>query len=203
MAVETETQAEVTAPTRGPSRSEASEQAILDAALSLVAEVGYDRLSMDAVAERAHASKATIYRRWSGKAEVVAAAMRQRAANDHDEIDTGSLRGDLLAHLQTACATMSEQDGALIAGLIRAMQSDPELAQLIRAQMLDSKVATQREVVSRAVARGELAGDSDVTTASEVMMSVVFARLLLTGGTLDEAFCVHLTDDILIPLLRR
>jgi AcrR family transcriptional regulator len=195
---------EYAAPPRVPSRSEASELAILEAALSLVAEVGYDRLSMDALAERARASKATIYRRWSGKAEVVAAAMRQRSAHsENDLVDTGSLRGDLLAHFQKACDAMSEKDGALVAGLLRAMQGDPELAQLIRTQMLDSKLATVEEVVKRAVARGELAADADAATATEVMTAVTFARLLLTGELLDEAFCLHLADDIVIPLLHR
>src|ERR1700692_4839290 len=60
----------------GP-RAEAREQAILDAALELLMEVGYDRLSMDALAERAHAGKATIYRHWSGKAQIVAEAVRR------------------------------------------------------------------------------------------------------------------------------
>ena len=64
-------------PPRGP-RAEAREQAILDAALELLKEVGYDRLSIDALAERAHAGKATIYRHWSGKAEIVVDAIRRR-----------------------------------------------------------------------------------------------------------------------------
>ena len=77
----------------GP-RAEAREQAILDAALELLMEVGYDRLSMDALAERAHAGKATIYRHWSGKAQVVAAAVRcmKGPAASQPFPSTGSLR---------------------------------------------------------------------------------------------------------------
>src|SRR5580704_6284092 len=92
-------------------RAEAREQAILDAALSLVIEVGYDRLSMDALAERAHAGKATIYRHWSGKAEVVAEAIRQRHSAEELVADTGSLRGDLLATISSMDASVSSEDG--------------------------------------------------------------------------------------------
>ena len=81
-------------------RAAARRQAILDAALALLMEVGYDRLSMDALAERARAGKATIYRHWSGKAEVVVEAIRCRKCDDFPApADTGSLRGDLLASL--------------------------------------------------------------------------------------------------------
>ena len=77
-------------------RAAARRQAILDAALALLMEVGYDRMSMDGLAERAHAGKATIYRHWTGKAEVVVEAIRCRKCDNFSAPpDTGSLRGDL------------------------------------------------------------------------------------------------------------
>ena len=76
--------------------------AICDATLALLAEVGYDRMSMDAVAARAKASKATIYRRWPGKQELVLDAVRSRAPGMAVPEDTGSLRGDLLATYRSA-----------------------------------------------------------------------------------------------------
>src|SRR5277367_6556516 len=100
-------------------RAMAREQAILDAALSLVMEVGYDRLSMDALAERAHAGKATIYRHWSGKAEVVVEAIRCRKCDEFlAPPDTGSLRGDLLAALNHSRESFSEEDASLLIGLV-------------------------------------------------------------------------------------
>ena len=120
-------------------RAEAREQAILDAALELVLEVGYDRLSMDALAERAHAGKATIYRHWSGKAEVVAEAVRQRQCEEVPVTDTGSLRGDLLATIKHIDASVSSEDGALISGVLCAMRTDPVLANLMRTQVVESK----------------------------------------------------------------
>jgi AcrR family transcriptional regulator len=108
----------------GP-RAEAREQAILDAALELLKEVGYDRLSMDALAERAHAGKATIYRHWSGKAEIVVAALRRlKDGIGEEQVDTGSLRGDLIGELGQMCSHMTSEDAAIVAGVMSAMRSD-------------------------------------------------------------------------------
>ncbi len=187
----------------GRPRSEDREQAILEAALDLVVEVGYDGLSMDALAERARASKATIYRHWSGKAEVVAAAVRCRATSVSEEPpDTGSLRSDLLALLTHACETLSSSDGALMASVLWAMRSDPELAGLMRAQMVEGKRHVIEAVVSRAKSRGECPEGTDPSVAGEVMPAMVMSRLLVTGEPLDDAFCTHLVDDVLLPLLR-
>ena len=98
----------------GRPRDDAREQAILDAAIDLVAEIGYDAMSIEAVAARAKSSKATIYRRWPGKAELVAEAMRRRSrAGPRGLPDTGSLRGDLLALVQRMFDGMNGVDGGL------------------------------------------------------------------------------------------
>lgn len=187
----------------GRPRSEERGQAILDAALQLVAEVGYERLSMDALAERAHASKATIYRHWSCKAEIVAAAIRCRAEASAEVVpDTGSLRGDLLALLQHACQAMAAEDGALMAAVLWAMRTDAALAALVRTQMVEGKRDVVQEVVERAVARGDCPAHADAKVAAEVMPAMVMSRLFVTGEPLDEAFCTHLVDDVMLPLLR-
>ena len=136
------------------------EFAICDAALALLAEVGYDRMSMDAVAARARASKATIYRRWPGKRELV--------------LDAVTLAGppDRRPRTPAACAATSSrptadgrrlggQDAALMAGVLRAMRSTPELADCVRTQVLESKRYIGRILVARAVARGELPATTD------------------------------------------
>jgi len=194
--------AEVTGDDRPTApRGEAREQAILDAALELVMEVGYDRLSMDALAERAHASKATIYRRWSGKAQVVAEAIRRRKHGRQAVPDSGSLRQDLLAALGTMCISL-DGDEALVAGVMSAMRTDPELAQLMRSQVLDGDSPTD-VVVARAVGRGELPPGTTGALVDEVAPSVMMTRLVFRGEPLDEAFTVHLVDEIILPLLHR
>ena len=184
----------------GP-RAEAREQAILDAALELVMEVGYDRLSMDALAERAHAGKATIYRRWSGKAEVVVEAIRRRKSGGDSVADTGSLRGDLLQALGHMCVSL-DGDESLVAGVMSAMRSDPELSALMRATVMEAENPVDT-VVARAVARGELPSGTTAELVNEVAPSVVLQRLVFRGEPLDEAFTAHLVDDIVLPLLRR
>jgi len=183
----------------GP-RAEAREQAILDAAVELVMEVGYDRLSMDALAERAHAGKATIYRRWSGKAQVVAEAIRRRKSGHQVTPDTGSLRQDLLEALGNMCVSL-DGDEALVAGVMSAMRSDPELSELMRSQVLDGDSPIDT-IVSRAVERGELLPGTTAALANEVGPAVVMLRLVFRGEPLDESFTIHLVDQIVLPLLR-
>ena len=174
----------------------------LAAALELVAEVVYDRFTMDALAERAHASKATIYRHWSGKAEVVVEAISCRSqAVAQLPPDTGSLRGDLMAFLGLMCTTVSEEDGAFMAGILRAMQSDAALAQQMRSQHLESKTAVTQEIIDRGIGRGEVPATAKAETLIEVMTALVLTRNLLVGEPLDDAFITHLVDDVLIPVL--
>ena len=183
----------------GP-RAEAREQAILDAALELIMEVGYDRLSMDALAERAHAGKATIYRRWTGKAQVVAEAIRRRKSEHDLDPDTGSLRDDLLAALGHTCVALS-LDEAIVSGVMSAMRTDPELAELMRTQVADGGGKFDG-IVERAVDRGELPPGTTAASIDEVAPSLVMMRLVFRGEPLDDAFTAHLVDDILLPILR-
>jgi AcrR family transcriptional regulator len=187
----------------GP-RAEAREQAILDAALELLKEVGYDRLSMDALAERAHAGKATIYRHWSGKAEIVVAALRRlKDGIGEEQVDTGSLRGDLIGELGQMCSHMTSEDAAIVAGVMSAMRSDAELADLVRTQILDSKRGKFTGIIDRAVGRGELPAGTTADLLEEVIPAVLISRLVLQGQPADTAFAVHMVDDIVLPLLSR
>ena len=128
-----------TAPGR-PSRPADSHRvvAICEAALELLQEVGYDRLTVDAVAARAHASKATLYRHWpQGKAQLVVTALKSRSTPPMVCTDTGSLRSDLLSLLGTVAASLTREDLGLMAGLLLAMRSDEELAAAVRTQVLE------------------------------------------------------------------
>src|ERR1700750_2007292 len=124
----------IEATVRGRPRDPQRREAILRAAISLVAEVGYDRMTVEAIASRAGVSKPTIYRRWpGGKAEIVADAMRLKHAEGEEPVDTGSLRGDLLAMFEHKL-TATDEDVRLAAGLIIQLRSSPQLAALIREQ---------------------------------------------------------------------
>ena len=175
--------------------------AICDATLALLLEVGYDRMSMDAVA--AHASKATIYRRWPGKQELVLDAVRARGVGLTVAEDTGSLRGDLVATYRSAIHGSAADDADLIAGVLRAMRTTPELADCVRSQVIESKCDVSRVIVARAIARGELPAETDPLILHEVASALWFHRVLVVGGPVDDAFIAHVVDDVLMPLLDR
>ncbi|HYQ32009.1 MAG TPA: TetR/AcrR family transcriptional regulator [Lapillicoccus sp.] len=177
--------------------------AICDATLALLLEVGYDRMSMDAVAARAHASKATIYRRWPGKQELVLDAVRARGVGLTVAEDTGSLRGDLMATYRSAIHGSAADDADLIAGVLRAMRTTPELADCVRSQVIESKCDVSRVIVARAIARGELPAETDPLILHEVASALWFHRVLVVGGPVDDAFIAHVVDDVLMPLLDR
>ncbi|MGA2837332.1 MAG: TetR/AcrR family transcriptional regulator [Acidimicrobiales bacterium] len=184
-------------------RAAARRQAILDAAIALLMEVGYDRMSMDALAERARAGKATIYRHWTGKAEVVVEAVRCRKSEDFSAPpDTGSLRGDLLAALNHGRESFTEEDSSLLIGMISAMHHDQELADLMRQQLFEAKQGLFDNVVARAVQRGEQVSMSAASVANEVSSALFLSRVAMGGGEIDEEFVLHMVDDVILPLLR-
>lgn len=179
------------------------ESAIREAALELLLEVGYDRMSMDSVATRARASKATIYRRWPGKRELVLDALRCRVPEPLEPADTGSLRGDLIATLAVAAEGVAAEDAALLAGMLRAMRAAPEIGECLREQMFEAKQSVGRTIVARAVARGELGPHADPGVLAEIAPAVMFFRVLVTGQPVDAEFLAHVADDVLVPLLIR
>ena len=183
-------------------RGEVREEAILQVTLELLAEVGYDQLTIDGVAARAHCSKATIYRRWQGKPELVIAAVRRHSAPPPQPAPgTGSLREDLLAALEAMRSSLAGQDTALLLGLMTAMRHDQELAAVVREQVIDNKREVFGAAVARAVARGELPAGADHTLLAEISSAMLLSRQLVTGQPLDAAFAQELVDDVLLPLL--
>jgi AcrR family transcriptional regulator len=178
----------------------AREAAILDAIRDLLAEVGYDRMSIDEVARRARASKATIYRRWSGKPDMVAAALHGLMVDHPPVPDTGSLRGDLIAAMTGFCRAY-ERKQPIVLSLLAAIRSDPSLGRLLHEHVLSAGVTESAAVLDRAVARGELSAAADVTTLVEVGKALLWHRLLLSGEPLDQPWVAHVVDDVLRPLL--
>ena len=133
------------APVPRPRVEGEREDEILDATLHLLLEVGYDRLTLDAVARRARASKATLYRRWDGKPSLVVDAMvRAKQAPHVEQHDTGSLRGDLVS---TFCGQhgLGRSDATVAMGsVITALGSDPDFAARFREAFIAPKVEVSR-----------------------------------------------------------
>jgi AcrR family transcriptional regulator len=182
----------------------ARDAAILEAAFDGLAEVGYDRLSMDDIAARAHVGKAAIYRRWSTKADVVVAAMiRWREQMGAMTVpDTGSLRGDAEA-IVAMVPDFGEEDrnvlGVLL-GLATAAARDPALATALRDHALSRSRQALRAVLDRAVARGEIPPDRDLTLVPDILHGLNALRLM-TGQPIDKAFIRRVFDDVILPLV--
>jgi AcrR family transcriptional regulator len=178
-------------------RGKVREQAILDATIALLGEIGYAALTMDAVAARAHASKSTIYSRWRDKPALVKAAL-----DALDASDTGALRSDLLAALHAACARMDDRYMTMMTGLLHAMRVDAELADALRSHVADETLAPFQVIARRAADRGELPDGVPAALAHQVAEGQILRRSLL-GEPLDDGFLTHLVDDLLVPLLTR
>jgi len=183
-------------------RGEPRERAILSAVITLLGEAGYEAMTMDAVAARAHASKTTIYRRWPGKAELVRAAVDAHIAGRvPGGRDTGSLRGDLLAVMRAMHDHLTPEFMAMMSGLVHAMRTDSELAAGLRSLMDQDAVAEQ--IIERAVRRGELpapAARRRARLVHEVIEAQIFRQMMIAAD-LDDTFARHVVDDIILPLL--
>lgn len=181
--------------------SPAATDAILAATIALVAERGYERTSLEAIAAHAQVGKATLYRRWPDKAALMKAALDRYDAGRMPAIpDTGSLRGDLLALVAGLAAVATPAHIALMHGLATAMRCDPALAAALQAHVADEEQAPLPPLVARAVARGDLASDARAAAADEVLEGLLIRRIQL-GQPLDEPFALHVVDEILVPFL--
>jgi AcrR family transcriptional regulator len=173
--------------------------AIRDAALDLLSEIGYDRLTMDAVAARAHASKATIYRRWQGKAALVVDALNC-SKGSMVEPDTGSLEGDLAALGQGFCSQESRFNAQIMLGLITALAHDAELREVFRERMIEPRTRLIRSIFERAVARGEVSTERNLDLLVSLLPALIIQQVLITGELPDTDFSWHVITDVILPL---
>ena len=185
---------------RGRPRSAEADEAILTAALTLVTEVGIGGLSIDDIASRAGVSKATIYRRWESKEALILDALNSGLGR-YEPVDTGSVLGDLRTYIGTIAEKL--RNGAktrdLIPHLIAAATSNPALEPALDDY---SRIRTQplRELFERAVRRGELPADTDVTIAIEMFLGAMSHRRLFSDSVYDGADAERLVTYVLRAL---
>lgn len=184
----------------GRPRDSGRDLAILDATLALLIEVGYEQLSMEAVAARSGAAKTTIYRRYRDKAELVAAAVEHRAPAKPPQLEGESLRENVLSLAAWLARSISEQDVGLLGALFAGMRNDARLAQAMRRILRRDQSAMTHGLVRHAAER--LAPGAAPLFAEVASAAIVF-RIVVVGEPCDAAFLAHLVDDILLPLLRR
>ncbi len=175
------------------------ETEILAATLEVLAEVGYDLLTMDAVAARAKASKATLYRRWKSKPELVVAAVMCHHSSTGTVPDTGTLRGDLLAAYCGHGGISDPQAQSVLSAVVTAMGRDPEFAEVYRRDFIGPKVEASRCIYERARERGEVHPDADLTIVAPALAGIVLHRAFLLGEAVTPEMVGRVLDEVVLP----
>lgn len=169
---------------------------ILEAALATLAEVGYMRLRLDALAARAGVAKTTILRRWPSKAAIAAAAVQRLALQTVDVPESGDLREDLRAMLGNAVVTFGEGDGRFVPAMMRESGHHAEIADLL-ATVIRTRRAAYRRVLNRAIARHDLDPDIDQEVVIDLLVGPLWTRLLITREPVTHALVDEIVDVVL------
>jgi AcrR family transcriptional regulator len=178
----------------------ARDQAIAAAVLEVLARDGYAGLTMDGVATAAGVGKATIYRRWSSKSDLLLSVMDVMG----EQIvapDTGSLRGDMVALLDAILELIEGPDGRATRALMGALQDDWSLAEAFQRGPLSHWDSAWGTVLDRAIGREEVTRAAADSMAVEAGTAVVALRWLVTGRALDGDVVRRLVDEVMLPLL--
>ncbi len=173
------------------------------AVLDLLREVGYDALTMDAVAARTKSSKATLYRQWGGKAELVAKAVRHnKPGASAAAVNTGSLRGDFHALTMRSDDCEMEQNSALMRGLAMAMHGNPDLLKAFREHLVEPEMAEFQTMLRRAIDRGEVRADNPaIEYIVHMMIGGFAARTMIDEQPPTQAFLLSYIDAVVLPAL--
>jgi AcrR family transcriptional regulator len=185
-------------PRRGRPRSETSRKSILRAAGELLLERGLASISMDAVAERAGASKATIYRWWPSKELLALDALFSEWEPAQPEThDTGTLAGDLLALMRPWVRQLATKPYAgVISALITRAQTDLEFAEQYRTRFVEPRRDQARVIFARAIDRGEIPPDTDVEAALDLLYGPIYHRILHGHAKLTDRFTRTIVDYV-------
>lgn len=184
----------------GRPRSALADQAILDAAIELFAEHGFDGLTVEGVAARAGVGKATIYRRYPCKVDLLIAAKEHAAETAAPLPDTGTLTGDLLGMARNLRRLLLHSSiGKAFAATLAAKARNEALAAAHR-EFIAERRASCKAVLRRAVERGELPAHADLDLAVDLVNAPIFYRVLVSGDPVDDAFVERLVQAVTVAI---
>lgn len=188
---------------RGRPRDPAINEAILRAARELLIELGYAELSMEAVAARAGVSKPTLYLRWPSKGVLIWDAVFTKTSTVSVP-EQGDLGTDLRAALALGINDFAAPEArAALPGMLAELSSSPELAQLVRARVIEPNYARMRRLLERAQQRGEIRADADLTLVIDALFGATLARATVLDRPLDESLAARLVDLVVAGLTPR
>jgi AcrR family transcriptional regulator len=182
-------------------RGEELYAAIFEATLAELAEAGYSRLAMERVAARAGASKASLYRRWPNRAELVVAALRHHYRGPETIPDTGNLRDDVLALLCLGATRLNGVFGEAARGLMAESLTDPDRTASLRANMFTTRNRLMREILDRAATRGDISPAAVTPQLIELAPALVDHHFLMHGAPIPDEVLTGIVDNVLLPLL--
>lgn len=175
---------------------------IFKAAMAELAESGYSGVSMERVAERAGTGKASLYRRWSSRAELMADALRHQFPDRAQLPDTGNFRTDCLTMMRMIQRLLSGPVGQAARGLMSEAIKDPELADAARARIIDSGNEMMLELLRRGHARGEVRAEALNLLVAGVGPAVMRQHFLMHGAPIEDSFMQEVVDRVIIPLVK-
>ena len=179
------------------------EAQLLEVALEVLRETGYDKLTVDQVVARAHASKTTVYRRWPTKSELVCAAFAYRLRDKFGPLaDAGTLRDDLLA-LAAKLSTDAQGHAQVAAGILAAGERSPRLRELVMNELYQLRKEQVLVVLRRAVARGEIVPEAISDATVDVLPAYIMFRILQHERPVTLETQRALVDQVLLPSLTR
>jgi AcrR family transcriptional regulator len=187
----------------GRPRSERAHRAILQAANELLESEGFAAVTVEAIAERAGVSKATVYRWWPNRAAVVMDGFLSIVSSEVPFPHTGRAREDIRIHMRRLAEAFSGKIGRTVAALIAEGQSDPELAEALRSRWLSVRRAEAREILELGIERGELREDLDPEVAVDVLYGPIYYRMLVGHAPLDDDFADALANHVFAGLAAR
>ncbi|MBV9085138.1 MAG: TetR/AcrR family transcriptional regulator [Acidobacteriaceae bacterium] len=193
---------QITPNGRGRPRDQIARKRILESALELVEELGCADATTDAIADRAGASKATIYRWWPNKAAVLIEALRARVAEEMPFPDTGDLNKDVRLQLQNFIKLLSSGRGGVFKAFLAAAQSDAEMAEAFRSVWIQPRRTEAMSVLRRHQANGSLRRDADLASVLDLMYGPIYFRLLAGHAPLTLEFANEIAD-LTLPAIGR
>ncbi|MFD7442038.1 TetR/AcrR family transcriptional regulator [Streptomyces sp. NPDC059909] len=172
------------------------------AVLDLLREVGYDALTMDAVAARTRSSKATLYRQWGSKPELVVKALRHQKPVTIGEIDTGSLPGDFHEMVSQSDDCQMDRDTSLMRGLAMAVHENADLLRALRELLFEPEMTGLDRMLRRAVERGEISADNPALEyVPHMLVGALVVRGLIDNQPPTKAFLTSYIDAVVLPAL--
>jgi AcrR family transcriptional regulator len=178
------------------------ESELLAVTLQLLQEHGYDRLTVDAVAAKARASKATVYRRWPSKAELVLAAFIEGIRQVAVPPETDTLRGDLLRMGEVICQQGRQHAGTIRAVLVEVSRS-PALNDVIQHEFIEQRKALMNHILAQAVDRGEIDRAAINDELWDLLPHYLIFRSIMPGKPPTKQTVHALVDEVIIPSLTR